>query len=202
MRESFDIIAMAIFYGALFGLAVIALAVFAVGFMRCWQIVWEEMRRMSTPARAIALLAVALASMYGVSKPGRVMVDDPYITDAGSFVTNDFVHVAVVGRYAFIPGDTEILIYSRELEQTNAADWVQITRVEEGPYRLAEFPLDIPFPSATSYNFLVAANYIQAPTVHTNVWQIKGFIVPADASPPSPATFAFPNTKTIRKEDQ
>ena len=69
--------------------------------------------------------------------------------------------------------------------------------------QFGEFPLDIPFANATNYNFLIAANYIPAPTVHTNgVWSIKGFIIPAGGKPPSPATYAFPNTKTIKREDQ
>ena len=42
---------------------------------------------------------------------------------------------------------------------------------------------------------MVAADFIPAPTVHTNgVWQIKGFTIPGTGKA------AFPNTKTFRKE--
>ena len=203
MRDAFDTISTAILYGGLFGLVVCGVAIFAIGAKTCLDD-WLKTFR-SRGAKTVSLIAVALATMYGGSKHiiGRVSVDDPYIRDAGSYVTNDYVHVAVAARYEFIPPTTEVLIFSRELEQTNAADWVQLTRIEEGPYKLGEFPLDIPFANATNYNFLIAANYIPAPTVHTNgVWSIKGFIIPAGGKPPSPATYAFPNTKTIKREDQ
>ena len=201
MRELADIFGWVCLFGGLFGIAVLGVAALCVGLADCIKI-WRDTCR-SWGARTISLFAVVLATRYGGSKviTGRVTVDDPYIVDAGSFVTNDYVHVALAGRYAFIPAETEILIYSRELAQTNAADWVQLVRAEEGPYHLGEFPLDIQFPNATNYNFLVAADYIPAPTVHTNgVWQIKGFVIPAEGSPPSPATFAFPNT--VKKEEQ
>ena len=162
---------------------------------------WSERRVW----KVILCVAVCGISFYGMTKHiiGRVSVDDPYIRDAGSYVTNDFVHVAIAARYEFIPQTTEVLIFSRELAQTNAEDWVQLTRIEEGPYKLGEFPLDIPFANATNYNFLVAANYIPAPTVHTNgVWSIKGFIVPGTATNDTTGMIAFPNTKTIKREDQ
>ena len=198
MREICDIISQAIMYGCLFGLAAIALAVFAVGCVECWRVVRDHVRLMSGACRVVALLAVVLATMYGGSK-SRIVIDDPYIRDVGSYTTNDYVHIAVSARYDFVPSDLEILIYSREVAQTNAEDWVQLTRAEEGPFLLREFPLDIPFPNATNYDFLVAANYVPPPTVHTNgVWQIKGFVVPQNDSgrAPSSGTFAFPNTKT------
>lgn len=201
MEKAFDTIATAILYGGLFGLVVCGVAIFAIGAKACL----EELRRTfkSKCAKAIALFAVVLATMYGGSKTGRVSVDDPYIRDAGSYVTNDFVHVAVAARFDFIPPTTEVLVFSRELAQTNAEDWVQLTRIEEGPYRLGEFPLDIPFANATNYNFLIAADYIPAPTVHTNgVWSIKGFIVPGTATNDTTGMIAFPNTKTIKMEDQ
>lgn len=221
MREVFDIIAAAILYGGLFGLAVLAVAVFCVGVAHVWRAMRFESANGSerdgakalspkSPAptffgKAVALLAAVLATMYGGSKSivGRVTVDDPYIVDAGSFVTNDYVRVAIAKRYDIIPDDTEIMIYYRELAQTNAGDWVQYEKPSApGYYVLSDFPTQIWMLYATNYNWLVAANYVQPPVVHTNgVWQIKGFIIPAGDNPPSQATYAFPNTKTIRKED-
>lgn len=196
MKELFDIFATAVLYGGLFGLAALALGVFIVGVAVTFRI-WKRARH----AAILAFLAFA-AIIVGGTKTGTVKVDDPYIRDAGSFVTNDYVHVAVAARLDFVTADTAILIWSRELAQTNAADWVQLP----GPYVLGDFPADIAFPAATNYNFMVAANYVPPPSVHTNgVWSIKGFIIPAGEgflSPPSPATYAFPNTKSVTKEDQ
>ena len=174
--------------GCVFGLLLIGGIAVAV-LCRDALAAWREAFR-SKGARLIALCMVGLAVMYGGSK-GIISVNDPYITDAGSYATNDTLHVAVAARYDFVPADMEILIWSRQDGRTNATDWVQLVRVEEGPYRLNEFPLDIPFPNATNYNFIVAANYVPPPVVHTNgVWQIKGITIPGDAS-----KAAFPNTQ-------
>jgi hypothetical protein len=137
-----------------------------------------------------------MAVMYGGSK-GIISVDDPYIVNTGSYATNDILHVDIARRFDFIPMDMEILIWSRQDGLTNASDWVQLVRVEEGPFRLNEFPLDIPFPNATNYNFMVAANYVPPPTVHTNgVWSIKGFYIPGTKRA------GFTNTRIIKKEEQ
>ena len=206
MREAFDTFALVMLCGGLFGLLVIGVAVFAIGAKS----VIDEWRKTWTGkgAKVVALLAVVLATLYGGSKTGRVIVDDPYITDAGSYVgTNDFIYVAIAKRYEFVPDETEIQIWRRLTTQSNATDWVMFNRT----YTIADYPRTISVPidprrhyGSTNYNWMVIANYIPAPTVHTNgVWQIKGFIVPQDGSgrAPSPATYAFPNTKTIRKED-
>ena len=180
--------------------ALLAVCVCALG-CRVWR-GWRVFKR-KRKAVAVGLLACAAIIVGGTKTTGVVSVNDPYISDAGSYVTNDYVHVAISPRFDFIGHDTEIWIWSRELSQTNAEDWVKLVRAEEGEYTLGEFPLDIAFPFATNYNFMVAANYIPTPTVHTNgVWSIKGFIVPASGNPPSPATYGFPNTKTKLKEDR
>ena len=176
--------------GCMFALGAIVLGVVFVEVVRGWKI-WRVKRK----KLALALLALVAVIVGGTKS--RVIVDDPYVRDSGSFVTNDFVHVAIVARYDFIPASMEVMIWSRELSLTNAEDWVRIVRAEEGPFRLAEFPIDIPFPDATNYEFMVAANYVPEPTVHTNgVWQIKGFIVPGTPGGETTGMMAFPNTKT------
>lgn len=161
-----------------------------VNCLNSWQ-VWKTKRK----SRVMTIASLIAVLVGGMKRP--VIVDDPYIRDAGSYVTNDLVHVAVEARYAFVPQSTEVMIWSRELSQTNAEDWVQLVRAEEGPYRLREFPLDIPFPNATNYTFMVAAKYVPEPTIHTNgVWSAKGFEIPG-----APGKMAFPNTKTVTKGD-
>lgn len=176
--------------GCVWALLAICLGVVVVNCLKSWQ-VWKSKRK----SRVMTIASLIAVLVGGIKRP--VIVDDPYIRDAGSYVTNDLVHVAVEARYAFVPPSTEVLIWSRELSQTNAEDWVQLVRAEEGPYRLREFPLDIPFPNATNYAFMVAAKYIPEPTIHTNgVWSAKGFEIPG-----APGKMAFPNTKTVTKGD-
>lgn len=194
MREWGLAIEGGVLLGCMFGLLIIGLV--AVGVL-CHDALktWKEVFR-SKGARLIAGGMVAMAVMYGGSK-GIVTVSDPYIVNVDSYGTNDILHVDIARRFDFIPMDMEILIWSRQDGLTNASDWVQLVRVEEGPFKLNEFPLDIPFPNATNYNFMVAANYVPPPTVHTNgVWSIKGFYIPGTKRA------GFTNTRIIKKEEQ
>ncbi len=156
------------------------LAVAGVLFALFLHIYNKTPRIRETPAsfRASLALLTAWAVLYGGSKPpqgGRVTVDDPYIRDAGSYLTNDVVHVAISKRTALLPDTTEILVYARELAATNASDWVRLT-----PHlTYADHPYDYALPNATNHNVLVAAQFTPGPTVHTNgVWSITGFIIP------------------------
>ena len=192
MREWGLAIEGGVLLGCVWALLAICVGGVVVNCLRSWK-VWKSKRH----ARVLTAAAL-VAAIVGGTKIGRVTVNDPYISNAGSYVTNECVHVAIAARYPFIPNDMEILIWSRTLQQTNAEDWVRLVRAEEGPFRLYEFPLDIAFPNATNYDFMVAANYVPEPTVHTNgVWSIKGFTIPGDDG-----KSAFPNTRIIRKEDE
>ena len=148
-------------------------------------------RGLCWPGRLCVLAAFAAAVLYGGGK-SRVTVNDPYIEDSGSYVTNSYVHVAIVKRTPLLPDDAEILVYARELSSTNAADWVRLA-----PHlSYAEHPFNYLVEHATNYNYMVAANYIPAPTVHTNgVWSIAGFIIPA-----SGGKMAFKQTRTETME--
>ncbi len=145
-------------------------------------------RGLCWPGRLAVLAALAAAALYGGGKGGTVSVLDPYIQDNGSFVTNAYVHVSIAKRTPLLPDNAEILVYSRELSSTNAADWVRLT-----PHlTFADHPFNYHVENATNYNYLVAANYIPAPTVHTNgVWSITGFVVPS-----SGGKMAFKQTTT------
>ena len=156
-------------------------------------------RRLGGPRAVAAVVALAVAAiLYGGGKGGRVTVSDPYIQDAGSYLTNDIAHVAISKRSQMLPDDTEILVYARQLDQTNATDWVRLDpHLTLADHLLVEgvYHHDYALPNATNHDVMVAANFTPAPTVHTNgVWQIKGFLIPGTGRA------AFPNTKTIRKE--
>lgn len=198
MREAAELFGLVCLYGGLFGLVALALGVFAVGFGYVFRTLRREFRQLDKATRAVAVAAVVLATMYGGSKTGRVEVNDPYITDAGSYVTNDYIHVSVAKRYDYLPDTMSILVFIREVAQTNAEDWVEVLP----RHAFADVPFDIMLENATNYNALVAADYVPEPTVHTNgVWQIKGFIVPGTTNAASTGALAFPNTKTTTTED-
>lgn len=134
--------------------------------------------RLGGRANAVLLLCgLCAAVIYGGGKGGSITVSDPYIQDDGSYLTNNVAHVAIAKRTQLLPDDTEILVYYRDKDSTNAVDWVRLT-----PHlAFADHPYDYQLPgAATNYSVMVAANYSPAPIVHTNgVWSIPGFIIPA-----------------------
>jgi len=138
---------------------------------------------------ALAMFALAAACTIFARK-GTVTVSDPYIANAGSYLTNDVAHVAIAKRTPILPDDTEILVYARQVDSTDPTDWVRLS-----PHlTFADHPYDYALPNATNYDVMVAASFTPAPTVHTNgVWQMKGFTIPGTGKS------AFPNTR-IRKE--
>lgn len=150
-------------------------------------------RRPDIPA-LLLLAAFALAMYCHGARKGRVTVDDPYIRDVGSYLTNDVAHVAIEKKTPLLPDDTAILVYAREVAQSNATDWVRVT-----PHlTYADHPYDYQLPGlATNYNVLVAADFTPAPTVHTNgVWSISGFIIPN-----SGGKMGFKQTTTTLRKD-
>ena len=148
----------------------------------------ETAKRRLRGASVGVLLLAAACTIF--ARKGTVTVSDPYIVNSGSYLTNDVAHVAIAKRTPILPDDTEILVYARQVDSTNAADWVRLS-----PHlTFADHPYDYALPNATNHDVMVAASYTPAPTVHTNgVWQMKGFTIPGTGKS------AFPNTR-IRKE--
>ena len=147
-------------------------------------------RRLRGSGALAASIALAVACTLFARK-GSVTVSDPYITNDGSYLTNDVAHVAIAKRTLLLPDDTEILVYARQVGLTNATDWVRL----DPHLTFADHPHDYALPLATNHDVIVAANFAPAPTVHTNgVWQMKGFTIPGTGKA------AFPNTRTIQKE--
>lgn len=149
---------------------------------------WEGSRRFS---KHVFLAGVALSALYGGSKHihpcGKVEypftdIENRYLTDRGSFVTNDFVRIDFSRIIA--PSDAPLFIDIRRLDQTNDVDWVNwITTT----FDAFDVPQDIPFPAASNYNFCVYTTWVPPPAVHTNgvvniFWQKdiagRGFVVP------------------------
>ena len=167
--------------------------VIAVNVCRQMRVLRRKLK--GSAAVAMAVLAVSCTLL---ARKGRVTVADPYVQDAGSFLTNDVAHVSITKRVQMLPDDTEILVYARQVDLTNATDWVRLEpHLTLAQHLLVEgvYSWEYALPNATNHDVLVAANFTPAPTVHTNgVWQMKGFIIPGTGKA------AFPNTRTIRKE--
>lgn len=169
-------------YIAQFGFLDWAAVVAAVALFALFLHIYNRTPRLRDTPRSCRCALAALsvwAVAYGGSKgpSGRVTVDDPYIRDAGSWLSpsNNVAHVAIAKRSPLLPDSTEILVYARELAATNASDWVRLS-----PHlTFADHPHDYTLVNATNHNVLVAANFTPSPSVHTNgVWSITGFIIP------------------------
>ena len=156
----------------------------------------KAVRRRLKGSAAVVMAAVAVVCTV-MARKGTVVVSDPYIKDSGSYLTNDVAHVAIAKRSQLLPDDTEILVYARQVDLTNATDWVRL----EPHLTLAQHLLvegvyyhDYTLVNATNFDVIVAANFTPEQTIHTNgVLQIKGFMIPGTGKA------AFPNTR-IRKE--
>ena len=177
----------AILYACVAALVLIASVVILAGMGKSAEAAKRRLRGSGALAASIAL-AVACTLF---ARKGSVTVSDPYIQNAGSYLTNDVAHVAIAKRTPILPDDTEILVYARQVDLTEPTDWVRLS-----PHlTFADHPYDYALPNATNYDVMVAASFTPAPTVHTNgVWQIKGFTIPGTGKA------AFPNTKTSRKD--
>lgn len=99
-------------------------------------------------------------------------VEMRYLFDAGSYVTNDYVHVAF-SKSPVVPDSADFLGYVRPTDSTNDADWVEFLSTT-----FAEFhsPSNVPFAGAISNDFQFFTTYTPGPVVHTNgvaviMWQ-------------------------------
>ena len=138
---------------------------------------WRGLGRRRGAFAALAALAAActiLAQKTSISF-------DRLISDAGSYATNDVLHVAATNAGAYAAFDfsgSDLLVYRRERGLTNAADWVEcLPRRKYG-----DLPADWHVPDATNYDYLVAVDYVPPSPVHTNgVFELRGFMVPGEA---------------------
>lgn len=99
-------------------------------------------------------------------------VETRYLIDAGSYVTNDYVHVAFT-KSAVVPDSADFLGYARPVGSTNDLDWVCMLDTT-----FAEFhsPSNVPFANAISNDFQFFTTFTPGPVVHTNgvavvMWQ-------------------------------
>lgn len=157
----------------------------------------------------LAAAAIVSCVMYGGSKGvytrsvsfPRTDIEQAYLTDTGSYVTNDLVHVSF--STFLVPQDAWIVLDYWPDGSTNETDIVTAYTAT-----LAEFPqpLDFPFENAISNRWYCYTTWTPGPAVQTNgVWQTiwmtdridNRFLIPIrtrievdgeSVAPPTPAT--------------
>lgn len=119
---------------------------------------------------ALIVAPFVLCLIYtGATKNGSVTypytdVEMRYLFDAGSYVTNDYVHVAFA-RSPVVPDSADFLGYYRPVGSTNDADWVEFLVTTFGAFHS---PSNVPFAGALTNDFQFFTTYTPGPVVHTN----------------------------------
>ena len=137
--------------------------------------VWDRTSRVNR----VAFVTVCLfAALYGGAKHATGKITYPrtdptlaYLTDKGSYVTNDFVHIDF-DRLSVVPSSAMFYLDSCGLAETNAqgvaTNWVNAKTATFGELSV---PFDFAFANATNYNWLAYTDWTPGPAVQTNgVW--------------------------------
>ena len=171
MDEIFDNLLMTL---ALGGLAVSGLLFASALLYPYLRSAWDKATAL---ARAAFCGAVAVACLFGGAKHRTGGISYPktdneiaYLTDAGSYVTNDAVHVAFTR--VIVPDTATFYLDYCALDGTNeqgvATNWVNAKTATFGEL---EVPFDFAFANATNYNWLAYTDWTPGPAVQTNgVW--------------------------------
>ena len=155
---------------AIYALVALGLAVCFFGASRVLLPLVRWIRRHRGDALVVAPFVVCMIYVGATKQPtGRVSypytdVEMRYLIDAGSYVTNDYVHVAFT-KSPVVPDSADFLGYYRPAGSTNDLEWTQFVDTT-----FAEFvpPIDIPFANAISNDFQFFTTYTPGPVVHTN----------------------------------
>lgn len=145
--------------------------------------VWRGLAAIRRVGTFFLIFAVGMA-FYGGSKGFRPVqfpltdMEVAYLTDSGSRVTSNAVHLAFSAS-AMMPSDAEIYLDYRDAESTNDADWVTYTNAT-----LATFPnpLDFEFPDAISNVWQCYTTWTPGAIVLTNGIVRIGWMLPTDGS--------------------
>jgi len=146
-----------------------------------------------TTNRIVFAAAVVLATLYaGAKHSGWVLYPytDPetrYLTDNGSFVTNDYVHVSFT-RSLIVPASADLVGYVRLAGSTNDEDWVQML---DTTFAQFSCPSNIPWAGAWTNEFAFFTTWTPGPVVHTNGVAVITWQQPMDGN-----TNRFPLIRT------
>ena len=137
--------------------------------------------------RAVFVLGAALATLYGGAKHGSVAFPytDPelrYLYDAGSYVTNGFVHVNFT-RLPMVPDSADLQGWCRPAASTHDDEWIQFL---DTTFAAFPVPVDIEFDGAETNDFQFFTTWTPGPAAHTNgvaeiQWR-KGYLDPSNAA--------------------
>lgn len=142
---------------------------------------WERLGCRS--AKALFIIAAVGACLFGGAKNiGTITYPrtDPevwYLQDNGSAVSNDFLRIGFI-RNIIVPSTASFFIDGLELQYTNQSDWATHSfNAYSNTFDRMSVPFNLPFPSATNYNFIAYTDWTPPPVIHTNgvafiVWQI------------------------------
>lgn len=159
--ETIESVRRAIMWAALAGLVALLITLFIAAVLPELRRAWRRTRRAS---RVVAVLFAAWFALYAGAKHAGRFTFDSYLADAGSYLSNDVAHVAARKISTLIPDTTPVLVFARELAQTNAADWAELA-----PRRTyADLPADWALPNATNHNVYVALDWSPAQPTETN----------------------------------
>lgn len=128
-------------------------------------------RRSIGPRDLIILVVLAGFMTWAAQKVGRVTFPrtDPtvaYLTDRGSFTTNDYVHVDF--SRLIVPDSATWYLDRRELSSDDDEDW---STFETGTFANLEVPHDFACENATNFNWMMYTDWTPGPSVVTNgVW--------------------------------
>ena len=136
----------------------------------------------------IALLAPFVAAMviHGSTKPAPVVgtitylrtdADVQYIYDAGSFVSNDLVHVAFT--FAVAPGTADFQLWAWPRSSTNEEEMVL---VYSNTLAGVAQPYEFEYAGAISNRWFGFTTWTPGPSVHTNGVALVNWQLPYDPS--------------------
>ena len=166
---------MFLLWTCLFGLAVIIGGALMVQFAK----VMEWIRRHRWQAVWLAPFVIAcyhLGATKGRITYPRTDLEVAYLTDNGSFITNDYFSVNFT-RSPIVPTSAWFYFEICPLSVTNQNDWAaNAVTIYSNTFANITLPLVINYANATNYNAMGYTDWVPPPVTHTNgvacvVWQ-------------------------------
>ena len=165
MKDLIDIYQQTLVIGCMVGLAILAAAILM---HVCGRSMLAIRRALS--ARDLAVFALVACVFCWAAQKRRVSFPrtDPtqaYLTDRGSWVDGDLVHIDFVR--IIVPDSAMMYVDRRNLSDTSIT-WENHLSAPFGEIRI---PLEFEHPSATNYDWIVYTDWTPGPAVQTNgVW--------------------------------
>ena len=159
---------------AIYALIAMGLAVGFFGVSRVLLPIVRWIKRHKVDALIVAPFVLCMVYVGATKQPtGRVSypytdVEMRYLFDAGSYVTNDYVHVAFT-KSPVVPDSADFLGFYRPTDSTNDLDWVQFL---DTTFAAFHSPSNIPFANAVSNDFQFFTTYTPGPVFEPVVMMV------------------------------